>query len=203
MTGREQLAWWRSRPAPRRNFVYAIQGNPSSPVKIGTSKDPLKRLRTLQTGSHETLDLLHVLPGWRENEQELHAWFAEWRHRDEWFGGENLGLMLAMLDALAHHLTRDEAAYPADWQMLTSFPPLAAIRSTDEVAAARLQIAFWAKAGAPLNRIASETGWEAGEIRRELRIMDADPAIDVTAPPAGPEHRARTGRSRARHAYQA
>jgi hypothetical protein len=52
-------------------FVYVI-GEQDGPVKIGFAKDPVKRLRTMQTGNPRRLRVEHVLIGWMELEKVLH-----------------------------------------------------------------------------------------------------------------------------------
>jgi hypothetical protein len=46
------------------HYVYFIQqvGTSDSPVKIGYSKDPTERLRTLQTANHKKLKICFSLP---------------------------------------------------------------------------------------------------------------------------------------------
>lgn len=172
MTGREQLDWWSQRPIPPRQYVYAIQGAALAPVKIGTSRNPLKRLQQLQTGTPDDLNLLHVIPGDQQTERELHVWFAEWQHRDEWFCGDNIDLMLEMLDALAHHQIRDEAANPSGWPRLGTFlPVIASLRSTAQVAAARAEMVEWLNNGFGAPEIATQIGWDYHEVDREITIM--------------------------------
>ncbi|WP_435844243.1 GIY-YIG nuclease family protein [Streptomyces griseoluteus] len=61
----------------------------SSAVKIGTSADPEGRLRSLQTGQPVELSLLWTCDG--DYERALHARFAEYRIRGEWFDLTPLG----------------------------------------------------------------------------------------------------------------
>lgn len=66
--------------------VYFIQaGESGGPIKIGYAKNPLGRLRELQTGCHETLYLLAVISGGRLDEADLHRRYEYARHRGEWF----------------------------------------------------------------------------------------------------------------------
>lgn len=207
IAGPDQLAWWQARYRAL-DYVYAIQGAPGTPVKIGHSKTPLRRLRTLQTGSHDTLRLLHVVPGDRRTEQILHEWFAEWRHRDEWFSGPRLDLMLEMLDALAHHQIRDADAYRPEGRYFwgSYLPPLATIHSRAEVAATRPEIRDWWNNGFNAESIAQQIGWQTTNVDRELRLMGRDPAYNLRpvsgagAYPLQAEHRVRTGRARNRRA---
>jgi uncharacterized protein YozE (UPF0346 family) len=52
-------------------------------VKIGKSRDPVSRVNNLQTSSPTKLRTLFILEG--DRERELHAVFAEYRVRGEWF----------------------------------------------------------------------------------------------------------------------
>lgn len=66
-------------------YAYAIQAGEGGPVKIGVTRDPVQRLKTLQTGNPETLRGLaawRVLPG---EERLIHDDFASVRIRGEWF----------------------------------------------------------------------------------------------------------------------
>lgn len=69
-------------------FLYCI-ANCSGSVKFGFSKDPEGRLRSLQTGSEESLVLLETVRvpegSVREYERLLHKEFAHYRTRGEWF----------------------------------------------------------------------------------------------------------------------
>jgi hypothetical protein len=68
----------------RMTWIYAIQAG-TGPVKIGTSDDPARRLRMLQTGSAEPLHGIGAWEGLRDEERLLHAEFAPARIRGEWF----------------------------------------------------------------------------------------------------------------------
>jgi len=69
-------------------FLYCIADNNGS-VKFGFSKDPERRVRSLQTGCAEELVLLESISvpehSVREYERLLHAEFAHLRCRGEWF----------------------------------------------------------------------------------------------------------------------
>jgi len=66
--------------------VYFIQaGGDDGPVKIGWSLNPMKRLRSLQTGSGQVLRLLAVMPGDRKKERAMHRAFSSRRIHGEWF----------------------------------------------------------------------------------------------------------------------
>ena len=67
-------------------MIYFAQQETGGPIKIGfTSKDPVERLRELNTGNHEALVLLRAEPGGQESEKRLHKQFSHHRLRGEWF----------------------------------------------------------------------------------------------------------------------
>lgn len=73
-------------------FIYFVQGVNGGPIKIGTSRDPARRLSTMNTGSPEPLELLvkcRALPGM---ENRLHRIFAAGRLHGEWFDADTPGL---------------------------------------------------------------------------------------------------------------
>ena len=69
-------------------FLYCIANN-NGQCKFGFSKDPHRRVRSLQTGSSEDLVLLETVSvgdrSVREMERLLHREFAHRRVRGEWF----------------------------------------------------------------------------------------------------------------------
>lgn len=68
------------------SYVYAIRAGEDGPVKIGTTiNDPRRRLAELQTGAHEQLSLIWHYFGGLLAERHLHAMFADFRLRGEWF----------------------------------------------------------------------------------------------------------------------
>lgn len=55
------------------SFVYFIgEYEDDGPVKIGVAKDPIKRLRQMQTGNPRRLRVEYVLLGFRDTEKLLH-----------------------------------------------------------------------------------------------------------------------------------
>jgi hypothetical protein len=83
-------------------FVYAVQAQASRCIKIGIAKDPVKRLAALQTGNHESLELLGFGPGDAATEARLHAELAHYREIGEWFRDEP-----AVITALGKHFGLD------------------------------------------------------------------------------------------------
>lgn len=79
-----QELWRRSRPrASRPMQVYVIRAGDR--VKIGASRNPPKRLASLQTASSERLELLFVMDGDTGTERDLHDRFERYRIGGEWF----------------------------------------------------------------------------------------------------------------------
>ena len=80
-----------ARHLPEPCFVYFIGERDGGYLKIGTAKDPVGRLRELQTGNPRSLSIEYVLLGDRELESLLHSLWQEYgvlsmRSRDtEWF----------------------------------------------------------------------------------------------------------------------
>lgn len=66
-------------------MIYCILNKAQNTCKIGFSKNPQKRLQTLQTGNSDILSLKFILPGEEESEILLHDKFKEDKIRGEWF----------------------------------------------------------------------------------------------------------------------
>lgn len=64
--------------------VYFI-GSASGPIKIGIAVNPRNRLKSLQTGHHERLEILATCDGGAEQESAYHKRFADHRLNGEWF----------------------------------------------------------------------------------------------------------------------
>jgi hypothetical protein len=78
--------------------IYFILNARAEAIKIGTAVDVSGRLKTLQTGSAEPLELLCSVPGDKDAELRLHRRFAADRLRGEWFRvtPELMGLINAL-----------------------------------------------------------------------------------------------------------
>lgn len=66
-------------------MVYFIRDDVHGRIKIGTSLNPLGRLRELQTGNGVRLRLMSISPGGRSAEQSYHKTFSDRRLVGEWF----------------------------------------------------------------------------------------------------------------------
>ena len=74
-----------------KDHLYFIQAHKTGMIKIGRSKDPNKRLKSLQTGSGDKLKLIAVFEGQGHREFELHDRLASYRKQGEWFDYECVG----------------------------------------------------------------------------------------------------------------
>lgn len=72
-------------PQPRPLWLYVIRRADIREVKIGVSEDPIARLKALQTAHGDDLELVATAPANMFTESEMHARFAEYRKKREWF----------------------------------------------------------------------------------------------------------------------
>jgi hypothetical protein len=93
---RAQLTEARKRAAANRVYFIASE---KGPIKIGKARSPKKRLRTLQTGYHEKLEILAWCWGGEDTEKAYHKRFAAHRLSGEWF--ERCPEILAEIDRLS------------------------------------------------------------------------------------------------------
>lgn len=63
--------------------VYFIRSG--NYIKIGYAEQPRRRLKELQTGNPEKLQLLGTVPGGPDREREIHHLFNDFRVKGEWF----------------------------------------------------------------------------------------------------------------------
>lgn len=79
---------------PALDDLYFIRN--ADRVKIGRAREPVGRLRSLQTGSSEKLEMMETLEGRGFEERVWHRAFADERLRGEWFElSEQLGEAIA------------------------------------------------------------------------------------------------------------
>jgi hypothetical protein len=79
-------AWWKRQRPDGRGQVYFIEALGLSRIKIGfTARDPLDRLRALQTAAPARLRLLATFSADPEDERRLHGVFSDERVKGEWF----------------------------------------------------------------------------------------------------------------------
>lgn len=78
-------------------MIYFLKNHANNTVKIGRTKDPIKRLRTLQTGNSDKLELLYIIEDVEDSfETFVHEICARYHISGEWFAG----------DVLENHLLR-------------------------------------------------------------------------------------------------
>jgi hypothetical protein len=133
-TAEQYLDWWASQPIEFRYYVYVIQGEPHSPVKIGLAKDVRTRIASLQTGNPTPLRLLYVLMGGQDLEWELHRKFGQYRiPRSEWFEA-------AGTEALFPWLERLRDAQVAAYGGGTAFPSVRSLKGFSWLGSNREQV---------------------------------------------------------------
>lgn len=71
-------------PSYRKGFVYLMRNSRNGLVKIGFSKDPKVRERTLQSEEPE-IEMIWCVSGNRDKEEALHHQYRRCRVRGEWF----------------------------------------------------------------------------------------------------------------------
>lgn len=69
-------------------FIYLLKQENESKYKIGTSKNPEKRIRTLQTGNSDKIVLVNKyksLKFYKKIEYALHNQYSHLKSNGEWF----------------------------------------------------------------------------------------------------------------------
>lgn len=72
------------KPIPKKTYLYLIRDERNNLVKIGRSKNPSARERTLQS-EMPLLSLFWKVEGFEDEEVKLHEIFSDKRIRGEWF----------------------------------------------------------------------------------------------------------------------
>ena len=94
--------------------LYAISMCKSPYVKIGVAKEPRKRLKELQTGNPEKLELTHVWGGLAKSEAHFHNFFGRFREHGEWFRKNGtLGIVMGLPQYELGRLVEDGTLYGA------------------------------------------------------------------------------------------
>lgn len=89
-------------------FIFVSSGK----VKIGFSKNPHSRIRSLQTAIESEIRSIMIVPGTLHEEQELHAQFFTERIRGEWFEATQRIVNVALNSALAGRVLISAVAFP-------------------------------------------------------------------------------------------
>jgi hypothetical protein len=74
-----------------KDSLYFIQSDVTGMIKIGRSKNPLKRLKQLQTGNANKLKLIAFFEGLGWREKLLHESLKDWSKEGEWFDPKCVG----------------------------------------------------------------------------------------------------------------
>jgi hypothetical protein len=93
-------------------MIYFVHNRNGRALKIGTAADPKARFKQLRTASPDDLILLGSIPGGVTEETALHARFADYRIRGEWFRDDPP--LLSAINALlgSGPLAVEDAAFP-------------------------------------------------------------------------------------------
>lgn len=88
-------------------FVYVLRkkNDSDAPFKIGKAKDPVSRLKKLQTGNPEKLRVIHLVKCRSEMhsraiESELHARLKKYKMTGEWYKPCALGKFREIMDSM-------------------------------------------------------------------------------------------------------
>ena len=82
-----------------------ILNKDSNHIKIGYSNNPEKRLKALQTGNSNNLEILHIMNGDIKFERLIHFKFKQYKIRNEWFEyHSNIQEFILFLDYPKHNL---------------------------------------------------------------------------------------------------
>lgn len=88
-------------------MIYVMGTDPSGVVKIGTALNPMQRLKQIQAGHPEPLEVLLACEGDRATESYLHRYFAERRvSAREWFDFTDANAVDQVVAALQVHNVR-------------------------------------------------------------------------------------------------
>ncbi|MFF0164030.1 GIY-YIG nuclease family protein [Streptomyces sp. NPDC005263] len=93
-----------TQPGKPSEVVYLLGAEGLDLVKIGTTTDVDRRVRTMQTGLPLTLSVLWTCEGGRELEQALHSKFRVHNRRGEWFDLTSLGDPVAVVSEAVRSL---------------------------------------------------------------------------------------------------
>jgi hypothetical protein len=102
-TGERHWNIWKRAAAPK-HYVYIIQGEAGTEVKVGFTVDVDKRLKELQTGNPKILRPLIVLLAPPEVERQYHRQLAKSRVNGEWFSGPEVDQFIRRADRVARSM---------------------------------------------------------------------------------------------------
>lgn len=137
--GEGELAWWQSfgqfcdGPKPR-SFVYVLQAEGDSAVKVGVAKDVRARVATLQTGNSRKLVARALLFGGHDLETAIHREMAGFRVVGEWFDSSSgMDWFLERMQTLGQEMLR---IYRTEDRIpdFREFPPYDQLEKREEAA---------------------------------------------------------------------
>lgn len=72
-------------------MIYFLKNHANNTIKIGRTKDPAERLRTLQTGNSDRLEFLYIIDDVEDSfETFVHEVCDRYHISGEWFAGDVL-----------------------------------------------------------------------------------------------------------------
>lgn len=125
----------------RLTNIYVIGAPGHRPVKIGKANDVQSRLRTLQTASPYRLEVRLAVQAPAVLETDLHAYFAKFRTKGEWFDFGQRDPVFEVCEGLIG-LSQGKTAGPDGPRRITSFDHLALASHPEYYAASRAIDAF-------------------------------------------------------------
>lgn len=83
-------------------MIYLIQNTTNSQIKIGRSKNPKRRLKTLQTGNGDRLKIIAQFDVEKDRhfEKRIHRAFWQFRKKGEWFEFPNKDVAIAIVNTI-------------------------------------------------------------------------------------------------------
>ena len=67
------------------DHLYIISNEGEGVCKIGRSKDPERRVKSLTTGSHSELKLVYWFKNQGGSEKQMHSLLSDYKIKGEWF----------------------------------------------------------------------------------------------------------------------
>jgi len=122
--------------APPLTYVYVVGANDCRPVKIGKANSVQERLRGLQTGSPFQLEVRLSVQAPAVLETDLHAYFAAFRIKGEWFDFGQCDPITEVCAGIAA-ISRGETAGPSGPPRMRSFDHRALAEHPEYFAASR------------------------------------------------------------------
>jgi len=89
-------------------YIYIIQAKNGGPIKIGIAINPRMRLKELQIGNPNELQIIKLIEGGIKEERELHRKFKKYQLINEWFKEEALDLESELKSEFVRKMKRIE-----------------------------------------------------------------------------------------------